>query len=239
MFEGQSWWVIGASEGLGRAISVALADAGADVVASARSEERLRELSESHELISAIPVDVSDQISVDAAIAQLPYIDGVIYSVGYYEPMSAMGWNAKQFAQMIDANVTGAGRVFSKIAPMFADRRSGHIAVIGSLSGYTGLPGSIGYSASKAALMHLAEDMYLDLRPRGVRVQRINPGFIKTRLTQKNDFSMVQIMTPERAAKKVLRALGSQRFSVDFPRPFSWLFRVAQFLPMSLVRKIF
>jgi short-subunit dehydrogenase len=124
------------------------------------------------------------------------------------------------------------------IGPM-VERGSGHIVLTGSLSGFRGLPGAIGYGASKAAVMYLAESMYADLRHSGIKVQLINPGFIKTRLTDKNDFSMPFIMEADEAARVFFEHMNSDSFKRSFPTVFSWLFRVSQFFPDWLYYRIF
>lgn len=238
MFAGQTWWVIGASAGLGRALALKLADAGAQVVASARDAQALEHLCKDLRL-TALPMDVTDPGSVQAACAQLPQIDAVVYCAGAYDPMRAQDWDQAQIEQMLDVNFTGATRVVGQILPGLLAQNRGRIALIGSLAGYRGLPGAIGYGASKAALMHLAENLMVDLRGTGVKVQQINPGFIETRLTQKNDFAMPQIMTPDRAADHVMGALHAGRFETAFPRPFAWLFILARFIPRGLYYRLF
>jgi len=132
----------------------------------------------------------------------------------------------------------GAGQVLGEAGARRGTENSGRVVVIGSLAGFRGLPGAIGYGASKAAAMHLAENLRIDLKDTGVLVQRINPGFIKTRLTDKNDFDMMQIMEPEEAASRALKAIRSGRFSTSFPAPFAWVFTVGQYLPLSLFHRI-
>jgi len=128
-------------------------------------------------------------------------------------------------------NFTGCARVIGAVLPGMVARGAGHVVITGSLSGFRGLPGSIGYSASKAGVMSLAESLYADLRASGVRVQVANPGFIRTRLTEKNDFSMPFLMEPEEAARAMFEHMNSDGFKASFPMVFSWLFRLSQFLP--------
>ena len=239
MFRGRTYWIIGASEGLGKALAQALDGEGAELVLSARNHQRLAQVAGTLSNSRAVAMDVTAQISVDAAVTQVGEVDGVIYCAGLYEPMTAKEWNADAVIAMCDVNFMGAVRVLGHIAPEFARRRHGHIVMIGSLAGFRALSGAVGYSASKAAMMHLAENLYLDMRQTDVLVQQINPGFIKTRLTAKNEFSMPFIMTPEKAAKHVLRAMRSRRFQTSFPRPFSWLFQLSRFFPGALHRRIF
>ena len=115
----------------------------------------------------------------------------------------------------------------------------GHIVITGSLSGFRGLPGAIGYGASKAACMYLAESLQADLRRTPIKVQVINPGFIRTRLTDKNDFSMPFIMEPEAAAREFFDHMNTDGFKKSFPLVFSWLFRVSQFFPDWLYYRVF
>lgn len=231
---GKTYWLIGASEGLGRALAQSLANAGAKLILSARSETRLIQLAQGLQHARVLPLDVTDDDSIEDAIAGLGPVDGVIYCAGSYEPMRAEDWNTQQAMLMCETNFIGAMRVLGRIVPRFAQQRSGHIVLIGSLAGHEALPGSIGYGSSKAALMHLGASIHADLRGQGVKVQVANPGFIKTRLTDKNDFKMPQIMSPETAAAHVVAHMRSRRFDTSFPRPFAWVFTVlGRFLPRS------
>jgi short-subunit dehydrogenase len=140
---------------------------------------------------------------------------------------------------MTDVNYTGMVRVFGQVVPQMVARNAGHIVITGSLSAFRGLPGSIGYTASKAAALSLAECMYADLRKTNVTVQISNPGFIKTQLTAKNDFNMPFIMTPEEAARHMFEQMNGSAFKKSFPTFFSLLFRGSQFLPDWLYFRIF
>lgn len=235
LFTGKTYWLIGASEGLGRALAKRLNDEGARLILSARSEDRLEELR--RELVSArvLPLDVTDTDAVRKAAAATGPLDGVIYNAGAYEPMNTTEWDSDAALQMSDVNFTGALRVLGEVVPDFVARGRGDITLVGSLAGYHGLPSAIGYSASKAAIVSLAETMRFDLKDTGVTVRLVNPGFIKTRLTEKNSFRMPMLMTPERAAEHVLSAMKKRRFRKDFPAPFSWAIRVLDYLPDLLV----
>ena len=150
---GKTYWLVGASDGLGRALALALDRKGARVVVSARSADRLAALAAEMKAGQALPVDVGDLAAVEAAGARLPVLDGMIYCVGQYEPMRAQEWNTAAALAMCDANFTGAVRVLGQVLPGFVARDSGHVVLIGSLAGFRGLPGAIGYGASKSALM--------------------------------------------------------------------------------------
>lgn len=239
-WQGKRYWLVGASEGLGRALAHRLSAAGAEVIVSARSVERLEALvQELPAKARAVAVDVSDRASVEKAAAEVGEIDGVVYLAGVYWPMPATDWNAEQAELMADINFTGAVRTMGAVVPAMVARGKGHIVLTGSLSGFRGLPGAIGYGASKAAVMSLAESMYADLRHTDIEVQVANPGFIKTRLTDKNDFSMPFLMTPEEAAQEMFELMNGEAFKKNFPMLFGLMFRASQFLPDWAYYRIF
>ena len=239
IFNGKTWWIIGASEGLGRALAQALDLRGASLIVSARGANRLQDLAATLKNARALPFDVTDPDAARAATEEAGAIDGLIYCVGQYDPMAAKDWNAEQVTLMTRANFTGALDILANALPPMLKRDRGHIVLIGSLAGYTGLPGAIGYGASKAALMHLAENLQADLRSTGLTVKQVNPGFIRTRLTAKNTFQMPFILSPEDAAQRTIRAIESRRFATAFPAVFSWVFRLGRFLPRSLFLRLF
>jgi short-subunit dehydrogenase len=229
---GKRYWLIGASEGLGAALARVMSRAGVSLVLSARSEDKLRQLAD--ELPGPVEtrvMDVRDDQSVAEAADAIGPVDGVIYLAGVYWPMTAKDWKGEQVTAMADVNFTGLVRVMGAALPPLVTRDAGHVVIVGSLSGFRGLPGTIGYAASKAGTMSLAECMHADLRKTGISVQLVNPGFIRTRLTDKNDFTMPFIMEPEAAAQVIFEHMNTDRFKRSFPRVFSWLFRLSQFLP--------
>ena len=239
-FKSKRYWLVGASEGLGLALAQKLSAAGAEVILSARNAEALQKAAATLPGPSTVlPVDVSSADSVASAAAQLPDLDGMVFLAGVYWPMRAQDWDAKAAEAMADINFTGLVRVLGVALPPMTARDRGHIVITGSLSGFRGLPGAIGYAASKAGTMVLAESLYADLRKSGVTVQLANPGFIRTRLTAKNDFTMPFIMDPEAAAEIMFRHMASGGFKISFPTVFSWLFRGGNFLPDWLYYRIF
>lgn len=239
-WQGKRYWLVGASEGLGREVAMQLSRLGVEVILSARNADRLTELAaELPGKSQVVPVDISDLASVQAAAEAAGEIDGVVFLAGVYWPQSAQNWNAEQVEAMCDINFTGAARVVgSVIGPMVA-RDQGHIVLTGSLSAFRGLPGAIGYAASKGGVQALAESMECDLRGSGVQVQIINPGYIKTRLTDKNTHAMPFIMDPDTAAREIVEFMGTDRFKKSFPRAFSLFFRASQFFPDWLYYKVF
>lgn len=240
-WQGKRYWLIGASEGLGAALARKLSSAGVEVILSARNEDRLKELvAELPGVASYVTVDVSDRASVAAAAEKVGQIDGMVYLAGVYWPMKTQEWNAEQAEAMADVNFTGAMRAVGAVVPAMVARDAGHIVITGSLSGFRGLPGAIGYSASKAGTMALAESLHADLWKTGVRVQVANPGFIRTRLTDKNDFKMPFLMEPEDAAQEVFELMNDEgTFKRSFPRAFSLLFRASQFMPDWMYYRLF
>ena len=239
-FKGKRYWLIGASEGLGAALAQNMSAAGADLVLSSRDKAKLEMLASGLSGQAQVcPVDVSDQGDVDRALSEVGDLDGVVYLAGLYWPMPAQKWNPEQATAMMEVNLTGAMRTLGPLMQNFVQKDAGHIVITGSLVGFRGLPRSIGYTASKAGLMTLAEGMYYDLQKTGVAVQLVNPGYIKTRLTDKNNFKMPFIMEPEKAADIMFRHMQSNRFAISFPRVFSLLFRLGPLLPSWLYYRLY
>ncbi len=239
-FSGKTYWLIGASEGLGRALAKRLHAEGAHVVVSARNKARLDELvSELDDRSTAVACDVGDLNSLSQAADQIGHMDGVVYLAGVYWPMPATEIDPDDLEAMVDINFTGAARAVGVAVPRLLEQNDGHIVIVGSLSGFRGLPNALGYAASKAGTMVLAESLYADLKNTSVDVQLINPGFIETRLTDKNDFKMPFIMPPEKAADIMFSHMSGNRFKRSFPTMFSWLFRGSQFLPDWMYYRLF
>ena len=239
-FKGKRYWLVGASEGLGRALALKLSQAGAEVILSARSTERLDALAaELPGPAQVVAMDIADRDSVAQAWGALGQIDGMVFLAGVYWPQSAKAWNGPEVEAMFDINLTGAARVLAHVVPDFVARDAGHIVLTGSLSGFRGLPGAIGYAASKAGLYSLAESLDGDLKDTSVDVQLVNPGFIRTRLTDKNDFTMPFIMDPEPAAQIFFDHMQRGGFARHFPTLFSHVFRLSAFMPHALYRRLF
>jgi len=237
---GKRYWLVGASEGLGAELARLMAAAGVDLVLSARNEARLAEVAASlPRKAQVLPCDVTDMASVAQAAQAAGEIDGVVYLAGLYWPMTAGQTDTAKAVQMCDVNLTGAMRVLGEVVPAMVARNRGHVVITGSLAGFRGLPGAVGYAASKAGVMSLAESLYADLRGTGVKVQLVNPGFIRTRLTAQNDFNMPSIMDPDAAAREMFEHMTSDSFKKSFPFGFSLLFRLGQFLPDGLWYRMF
>ena len=239
-FRGKRYWLVGASEGLGLALAQKLSSAGAELVLSARREAELKAAAAGLPGPATIlPMDAGETESVGAAAAQLPELDGLVFLAGVYWPMRAQNWDARAAEAMANVNFTGLVRVLGAALPAMIARDRGHVVITGSLSGFRGLPGAIGYAAAKAGTMVLAESLHADLRKTGVTVQLANPGFIRTRLTAMNDFTMPFLMDPDQAAARMFRHMRTDRFKTSFPTLFSWLFRGGQFLPDAIWYRLF
>lgn len=228
---GKRYWLVGASEGLGLALAGVLQAKGAEVILSARSEPQLAEACRRVPGAQPVVCDVADAGSVERAALQVGAVDGVVFLAGVYWPMHGRSVDAERLEAMCDVNFTGCARVVGAVLPGMVARGRGHLVFTGSLSGFRGLPGAVGYAASKAGVMVLAECLHADLRGTGVKVQLANPGFIRTRLTAKNDFAMPFLMEPEAAAQEVFALMNAKSFKRSFPKVFSWVFRLSQFLP--------
>ncbi len=229
-FSGKRYWLVGGSEGLGLALAQALRAEGADLVISARDATRLAAVCADLGAMP-VPMDVAKPASVVQAAKTVGAVDGMVFLAATYWPMAADAVDTDRLVAMCDVNLTGCARVVAAVLPDMVARGTGHIVLTGSLAGFRGLPGAVGYAASKAGVMVLAESLYADLRGSGIKVQLANPGFIRTRLTEKNDFSMPFLMEPDQAAGHMLRLMRSARFKSSFPAVFSWVFRLGQFLP--------
>lgn len=229
---GKRYWLVGASEGLGRALAHSMSRAGIHLILSARNGERLTELAaELPGPTKVVPCDIADTASVRAAASEIGAVDGVVLMAGVYWPQSSRDWDADSVIAMCDINLTGIVRVLGEVVPQMVARGAGHIVITASVAGFRGLPNAIGYGASKAACLSLAETMYADLRGTGVDVQVVNPGFIRTRLTDQNDFAMPFIMEPEAAARVMFDFMGTRRFKRSFPTAFALMLRSGLLMP--------
>lgn len=225
--KGKIYWIVGASAGIGAALAKELDARGATLVLSGRSEAGLAEVAATlSQPCRIVPCDVTNIDEVNLAVKSCGKLDGVIYMAGDYSPMSVETWEPSRARAISEVNYIGALQVLGSVVPDFVRQNSGHVVIIGSLAGFCGLPGAISYGASKAAIMHLAQNIRADLKGSRVRVQLVNPGFVDTRLTRKNDFRMPFITTPQKAAVVIARHMERRRFSISFPKMFSLFFKL-------------
>lgn len=237
---GKRYWVVGGSEGIGREVALGLARLGADVTASARGVDRLDALAaEVPGRLTALPLDVADRAAVEAAAKSLGEVHGLVYLAGLYWPMRAQDWDTDRALAMADVNFAGALRCLGAVLPAMIAKNAGHVVLMGSLSGVRGLPRSVGYGASKAAVIGLAQSLRADLWRTGVQVQVVNPGYVRTRLTAKNDFAMPFLMEPGAAAREVVEHMGGDGFALSFPLGAASAVRMGRVLPEWAYLRLF
>ncbi|MGE0333282.1 MAG: SDR family NAD(P)-dependent oxidoreductase [Ramlibacter sp.] len=233
-WRGRSVWLVGASTGIGRATAAALHAQGARVYISARSRAALDSFVAEHPGAIALPLDACDRDAVrtaaQAILAQGP-LDCMMYCAGYYRELRATEFNLDEMLRHEQVNYVGALHVLDAVLPHFLARRAGHISLVSSVAGYRGLPKSLAYGPTKAALINLGETLYVDLRDSGIGVSLVNPGFVETPLTAQNQFRMPALITPEQAAQEILAGWQRGRFEIHFPKRFTRWMKTLQLLP--------
>jgi NAD(P)-dependent dehydrogenase (short-subunit alcohol dehydrogenase family) len=246
-WHGKTAWIVGASTGIGRATASALHAQGARVVVSARNAVALDAFVAQHPGAVAMPLDASDTAQVKAismAIVASGGLDHAMYCAGHYRDMSAGTFDLADMVRHNQINYVGALNMLDAVLPYFLAKASvrtrtdalhgGHISLVGSVAGYRGLPKSLAYGPTKAALINLAETLYLDLHGKGIGVSLINPGFVETPLTAQNDFDMPALISPDEAARQILHGWARGEFEIHFPKRFTIWMKVLQLLPYGL-----
>lgn len=239
---GRVVWLVGASTGIGRAAADRLHARGARVIVSARTAATLQEFVGTHADSEAIALDATDRDAMRAATAQIVQrhgrIDLVLYCAGIYTPMRATAFDLDVALRHVQVNYVGALVLLDTVLPQLlkqaAAGQGGHLSLVSSVAGYRGLPQSLAYGPTKAALINLAETLYLDLHARGVGVSVVNPGFVETPLTAGNDFHMPALITPEEAAEEILRGWARGRFEIHFPKRFTLSLKALRHLSDTL-----
>lgn len=233
----QRVWIIGASSGIGRATAELLLQKGATVAISARNQAALDEIVQAYPNAVALAVDVNKPDSLQAAYQQFCVehpLDLYLHCAADYQPMRAWEMNTDRMQRSMMINYGGVLNALDVVLPNFLARKKGRIVVIASVAGYMGLPKALAYGPTKAALINLCESLYLDLKPRGIDVQVVNPGFVATPLTADNDFDMPDLITAEQAAIQLVRGLESSRFEISFPKRFTSTLKLIKRLPYGL-----
>lgn len=239
-WRGRRVWVIGASSGIGEAFAGALLERGARVALSARGTGALEKLAGKFpsEQSMVLPLDVTDSSDIDEAYSRLrdawSGCDLLVLLAGTHLPVRAWELNAGTAEHLFTINVFGVLRTLELVVPDLVARGDGGIAVVSSVAGYTGLPTSLVYGASKAALINFTETLYLDLRPKGVSVYLVSPGFVKTPLTDRNEFKMPALISTQEAAKQMLRGFERGQFEIHFPKRFTRFMKLLRLLPYRL-----
>jgi len=232
-------WITGSSSGIGKALAIKFANEGWHVAASARRENLLNDLYKINNNIQSFPLDVTHLDNTkkvfEDIIKKFDELDLCIFSAGTYEPKLESEINEKQMRNVMEVNFFGTINCIKTVEKYFKNKKSGHISIVSSVAGYRGLPNSTGYGASKAALNNLTESIYLDFKRFDVRVTLISPGFIKTPMTDKNDFKMPFLKSPEFAAEKIYYGLiKSNLFEITFPKQLTTMLKIFRILPYSL-----
>ena len=237
-WHGKRVWLVGASSGIGAALARELAARGARLALSARNAEKLAALSISHALI--VPCDATDTAALKSAYGTVrenfSHIDLIIYLAGDYEPMQADNFDLHTAEKILGVNFIGAARLSSLALPHLCANDG--IAFVASVAGYCGLPKALAYGPGKAALIHFAECLYFDLSVKKIGVWLINPGFVATQLTAKNDFSMPAMISPETAANEIIKGFASGVFEIHFPRLFTRTMKSLALLPYGLFFRV-
>jgi len=234
-------WITGGSSGIGRALALRLAKAGRTVVISARGREGLEAVAgEAADLpgtLIPLPTDVTDQPAVEAAVARIEAEHGplalVVLNAGTHRPISAKELKLDDFRALADLNLLATVGCLTAALGAMRARGRGQIAVVASVAGYFGLPTAGAYGMTKAGLINLTQALQPELAAMGIRLQLVNPGFVKTPLTDRNRFSMPFLMQPEAAAERFYKGLESGRFEIVFPRRLAILLKLLRMLPMS------
>ncbi|HCV13846.1 MAG TPA: short-chain dehydrogenase [Candidatus Accumulibacter sp.] len=231
-------WLLGASSGIGAALGSELLARGARVAVSARNAEALRQVAAGAGKALVLPCDATDEGSLQAAwaavLAAWGGVDVAIYVAADYIPMRAWNLDMQPARRMIDINLVGAVAFAACVVPQLLRQKNGQIAFVASVAGYRGLPKSLIYGPTKAALINFAESLYLDLQPKGIGVRVINPGFVATPLTAGNDFAMPALLAPAAAARATIAGFAGGAFEIHFPKRFTCVMKLLAHLPYRL-----
>ena len=240
-WQGVRVWVVGASTGIGAATVKLLLARGGRVAVSARSADKLTELVAGHEHALVLSLDVTDptaqRIAHKKIVQRFGGLDLAILCAGTYSPLRADQFDLATMNHHFTVNFTGVLHGIDAVLPAMLAAGKGHIAIVSSVAGYRGLPNALAYGPSKAALINLAESMYIDLHDRGLGVSVINPGFVETPLTAQNTFTMPALISPEEAAREILSGLEKGEFETHFPKRFTRAVKALGLLPDAVYFK--
>ena len=236
-------WITGASSGIGKALAIKFAESNWIVAASARRENLLDELKHINENIHSFPLDVTEidkcKLTSKKIIERFGNIDICVFGTGMHDPKSEKKFNLEKIREIMEVNYFGTMNSINSVYEYFSKKQNGQISIISSVAGYRGLPAAGAYCASKAALTSFAESLYFDMKMKNVRVSLISPGFIKTPMTDQNDFPMPMIKSPEFAANEIFKGLTIKKgFEIHFPKAFTYFLKFLQILPSGLYFKL-
>ncbi len=240
-WHGRVVWLVGASSGIGAATAALLHARGATVVVSARNADGLREFTAAHPGSVAMALDATDRAAMRAAAARIVAehgrIDLALYCAGTYKAMRATAFDLDVALRHDAVNYGGALHMLDAVLPDFLRRGAGHVSLVASVAGYRGLPNSLAYGPTKAALINLGQTLWMDLEPRGIGVSVICPGFVETPLTAENGFRMPALISPETAALRIVEGWERGRFEIHFPKRFTLLLKALGLLGNGLYFK--
>ena len=236
-------WITGASSGIGRALAIKFANEGWIVAASARRENLLQELNKINENIYAFPLDVTNinqcKSVFKSIIEKHKSVEISVFGTGIHDPKSEKKFNLDKIREIMEVNYFGTMNSINSVYDYFNNKKSGQISIISSVAGYRGLPAAGAYCASKSALTSFAESLHFEMRRKNVRVSLVSPGFIKTPMTDQNDFPMPMIKSPEFAAEQIYIGLTKRKtFEIHFPKVFTYFLKFLSILPSSIYFKI-
>ena len=236
-------WITGASSGIGRALAIKFANEGWIVAASARRENLLQELNKINENIYAFPLDVTNisqcKSVFKSIIEKHKSVEISVFGTGIHDPKSEKKFNLDKIREIMEVNYFGTMNSINSVYDYFNNKKSGQISIISSVAGYRGLPAAGAYCASKSALTSFAESLHFEMKRKNVRVSLVSPGFIKTPMTDQNDFPMPMIKSPEFAAEQIYTGLVKKKgFEIHFPKAFTYIMKLLSILPSSIYFKV-
>ncbi|MBD1157315.1 SDR family NAD(P)-dependent oxidoreductase [Pelagibacterales bacterium SAG-MED20] len=236
-------WITGASSGIGRALAIKFANKGWIVAASARRENLLQELSKINKNIYSFPLDVTNieqcKIVFKSIVEKFKDIEISIFGTGIHDPKSEKEFNLEKIRKIMEVNYFGTMNSINSVYNFYNNKKGGQISIISSVAGYRGLPVAGAYCASKSALTSFAESLHFEMRRKNVRVTLVSPGFIKTPMTDQNDFPMPMIKSPEFAAEKIYNGLVLKKyFEIHFPIAFTYIMKFLRMLPNGIYFKV-
>ena len=229
-------WITGASSGIGKALAIKFAKKGWKVAISARRENLLNEIAKTYNDIFPYPLDVTDskkcELVFNSIKERFKNVDISVFSTGIHDPKSEKSLDLNKVRQIMEVNFFGTINSVNAVYKYYKERKSGQISIVSSVAGYRGLPAGGAYCASKSALTSFTESLNFDMKRNNVRVSLISPGFIKTPMTDQNDFPMPMIKTPEFAAEEIYNGLVKKNaFEIHFPKSFTFIMKILQILP--------
>ena len=236
-------WITGASSGIGKALAIKFAKKGWKVAISARRENLLNEIAKTYNDIFPYPLDVTDsnkcELVFNSIKEKFKNVDISVFSTGMHDPKSEKSLDLNKVRQIMEVNFFGTINSVNAVYKYYKERKSGQISIVSSVAGYRGLPAGGAYCASKSALTSFTESLNFDMKRKNVRVSLISPGFIKTPMTDQNDFPMPMIKTPEFAAEEIYNGLVKKNaFEIHFPKSFTIVMKILRILPNWIYFKL-